>query len=281
MTWPWSGEILLAGPPVPAGPGRRAAAGVAVVWQDLALCDNLDIAANVLLGRERRRLLFSEQRVHAAAAAACWRPRHSAAGHHPQRPAPCPAASASWWPWRGRCAAKPRLLPLDEPTASLGVQESAQVEGLITSLREQGTTILLACHDIDQMFRLADRIVVLRHGRVVADLDPRAATPDEVVALLSGQPVDSSARRQLTRLHGLADRLVSADPSSSLSLILSALGAALGTERLCIHLLERPDPWSAPRHSGSRRPAGRLVAAAGSARRAARSGSPRPPPRCR
>ena len=104
-------------------------------------------------------------------------------------------------------------------------------------MREQGTTILLACHDIDQMFRLADRIVVLRHGRVVGDLDPRGTHPEDVVALLSGQQVDSSARRQLTRLHGLADRLVSADPSSSLSLILSALGAALGTERLCIHLV--------------------------------------------
>src|SRR6185437_1905816 len=57
-----------------------------------------------------------------------------------------------------------------------------------------------------------------------------------VVALVSGQQVDSSARRQLSRLHGLADRLVSADPSSSLSLILSALGAALNSERLCIHL---------------------------------------------
>ena len=100
-----------------------------------------------------------------------------------------------------------------------------------------GTTIVLACHDIDQMFRLADRIVVLRQGRVVADVIPAQVHPDDVVTLLSGQQVDSSARRQLTRLHGLADRLVSADPSSSLSLILSALGAALGSERLCIHLL--------------------------------------------
>ena len=105
-------------------------------------------------------------------------------------------------------------------------------------MRDQGTGILLACHDIDQMFRLADRIVVLRHGRVVADLRPSEVHPDDVVALLSGQQVGSSARRQLTRLHGLADDLVSADPSSSLSLILSALGAALGSERLCIHLLE-------------------------------------------
>jgi ABC-type proline/glycine betaine transport system ATPase subunit len=127
---------------------------------------------------------------------------------------------------------RPRLLVLDEPTASLGVQESAQVEELIMNLREQGTTILLACHDIDQMFRLADRIVVLRQGRILADLRPADTHPDDVVALLSGQTIDSTARRQLTRLHGLTDRLVSADPGSSLSLILSALGAALSTERL-------------------------------------------------
>ena len=133
---------------------------------------------------------------------------------------------------------EPRLLLLDEPTASLGVKESALVEELIIGLRERGTTILLACHDIHQMFRLADRILVLRHGRVAAAVAPSEVHPDDVVALLSGQKVGSSARRQLSRLHGLADRLVSADPSSSLTLILSALGAALGSERLCIHLLE-------------------------------------------
>jgi signal transduction histidine kinase len=118
------------------------------------------------------------------------------------------------------------------------VQESALVERLISRLREQGTTILLSCHDTGQMFRLADRIVVLRHGQVVAELSPSEVHPDDVVALVSGLAVDSSARRQLTRLHRLTGRLVSSEPSSSLSLILSALGAALGSERLCIHLLE-------------------------------------------
>jgi signal transduction histidine kinase len=131
----------------------------------------------------------------------------------------------------------PRLLLLDEPTASLGVAESAQVEELISRLRERGTTIVLACHDIDQMFRLADRIVVLRRGRIVADVVPDQVHPDDVAALVAGQQVDSSARRQLTRLHGLTGRLASADPSSSLTLILSALGAALGSEQLCIHLV--------------------------------------------
>ena len=115
---------------------------------------------------------------------------------------------------------------------------SKLVERLITRLRAQGTTILLSGHDTELMFRLADRIVVLRHGRVVTEVLPSEVRPDDVVALVSGQPVDSSARRQLTRLHGLAGRLVAADPSSSLSLILSALGAALGSERLAIHLPE-------------------------------------------
>ena len=231
-----TGEIYLAGRHVPADPIAAARQGIAVVWQDLALCGNLDVAGNVLLGRETRRLMLSESRFHAKAAELLrglripiddtTRSVSSLSGGQRQLVAVARAM--------GR---RPRLLALDEPTAALGVKESAQVEELIMGLRASGTTILLACHDIDQMFRLADRIVVLRQGRVVADLDPRSSHPDDVVALLSGQQVDSSARQQLTRLHGLADRLVSADPSSSLSLILSALGAALGIERLCIHLV--------------------------------------------
>ena len=232
---PAGGEIHLAGRKVHAEPGAADKHGIAVVWQDLALCDNLDIAANILLGRETRRLLWSETKLHQAAANLLSELKiplrdttqsvRTLSGGQRQLVAVARAM--------GR---RPRLLALDEPTAALGVKESRQVEDLIMGLREQGTTILLACHDIDQMFRLADRVVVLRQGRIVADLRTADTHPDDIVALLSGQQVDSSARRQLTRLHGLTDRLVSADPSSSLSLILSALGAALGTERLCIHL---------------------------------------------
>jgi signal transduction histidine kinase len=237
---PDSGEILLADWPVPADPAAVMRRGVAVVWQDLALCDNLDIAANMLLGRERSRFLLSETRQRAEASQLLRDlgiPLHDPSRgvrtlSGGQRQLLAVARAMSY---------KPQLLILDEPTASLGVTEATQVEGLITSLRLQGTSILLVSHDIEQMFRLADRIVVLRHGRVAGDIRPDSGHPDEVAALVSGQPVDSSARRQLTRLHGLADRLASADPSSSLSLILSALGAALGTERLCIHLLERQD----------------------------------------
>jgi signal transduction histidine kinase/ABC-type multidrug transport system ATPase subunit len=233
---PATGEIFLAGKRVPSDPAGAGKRGIAVVWQDLALCDNLDVAANILLGRESRRLMRSDTRFHAAAAELLSSLRiplrdttlsvRSLSGGQRQLVAVARAM--------GR---RPRLLALDEPTAALGVKESAQVEELIMGLREQGTTILLACHDIDQMFRLADRVVVLRQGRIVADLRPADTHPDDVVALLSGQQIDTSARRQLTRLQGLTDRLVSADPSSSLSLILSALGAALSSERLCIHLV--------------------------------------------
>jgi signal transduction histidine kinase/ABC-type branched-subunit amino acid transport system ATPase component len=232
---PTSGKIVIDGRPVTRDPVAAARQGVAVVWQDLALCDNLDIASNLLLGRERRWNLLSDVRFHATAASVLrsyeiplldtTQAVRSLSGGQRQLVAVARAM-----------AREPRLLLLDEPTASLGVSESAQVERLIARVRERGTTILLACHDIDQMFRLADRIVVLRRGQVVAEVLPDQAHPDDVVALVAGQQVDSSARRQLTRLHGLADRLVSADPSSSLSLILSALGAALGSERLCIHL---------------------------------------------
>ena len=235
-----SGEVRLTGRPVPADPAAVQRRGVAVVWQDLALCDNLDIAANMMLGREGRRFMLSETRQRAAVTrllrelgiplADPTRSVRTLSGGQRQLLAVARAMGA-----------RPRLLILDEPTASLGVSESAQVEELIMSLRRQGTTILLVSHDIEQMFRLADRIVVLRHGRVAGVVRPDTAHPDEVAALVSGQPVDASPRRQLTRLHGLADRLASADPSFSQSLILSALGAAIDAERLCIHLLEGPD----------------------------------------
>ncbi|MGE5137227.1 MAG: ATP-binding cassette domain-containing protein [Gemmatimonadota bacterium] len=237
---PAAGQVQLSGRPVPTDPATVARRGVAVVWQDLALCDNLDIAANMLLGQEDGRFMFSEARQHARATALLaelgiplddtTKGVRTLSGGQRQLLAVARAMSR-----------KPHLLILDEPTAALGVTESAQVEQLITALRGQGTSILLVSHDVEQMFRLADRIVVLRHGTVAGDVDVRTTHPDDLVALISGQRVDSSARHQLTRLHGLVDRLASADPSSSLSLILSALGAALSAERLCIHLLEDQD----------------------------------------
>ena len=230
-----SGRITFAGRQVVAGRRGARRLGVAVVWQDLALCDNLDVAANLLLGRESRRMMFSATRSHTDAAALLDRLSIPLADttaivgtlSRGQRQLVAVARAM-----RDR----PELLILDEPTAALGVAESAQVEDLAASFPKQGTTVLFVSHDVDQMFRLADRIVVLNRGKVVAEVEPELSHPDEVTSLLSGQPVNVSARRQLNRLHRLADHLASAEPSSSLSLILSALGAALENEQLCLHV---------------------------------------------
>jgi ABC-type multidrug transport system ATPase subunit len=234
---PANGQIELAGRAVPADPRAASRRGISIVWQDLALCDNLDVAGNLLLGQETKRLMRSETRFHAAAGALLE------SLQIPIRDTRRVVRSLSSGQRRLIAIARaishrPQLLVLDEPTESLAVIEARQVEDLIANLRAQGTTILLVSRDAEQMFRMADRIIVLRHGRAVAELEPANTHPDDLAALQSGQEVDSSARRQLTRLHGLADSLVSADPQSSLSLILSALGAALGTERVCIHVVQ-------------------------------------------
>jgi signal transduction histidine kinase/ABC-type multidrug transport system ATPase subunit len=234
---PLSGVIRVGGRLLAPDPIAARRLGIRIVWQDPALADNLDVAQNVMLGNERLRHVLSDVWLHQDAAALFRRlgiplqdttlPVQALSGGQRQMVALARAM-----------AREPRLLVLDEPTASLGIQEAQLVEQLINRLREQGTTALLCCHDIPQMFRLADRIVVLRHGRLIAEVSPAEVHPDDVAALVSGQKVDSSARQQLTRLHRLAGRLTSTDPSSNLSVILSALGAALGSERLCIHLPE-------------------------------------------
>jgi signal transduction histidine kinase/ABC-type multidrug transport system ATPase subunit len=233
---PSSGEILLEGEPVPSGTTAAERLGIGVVWQDLELCDNLDVAGNLLLGQEAPRLLLSHSRFHARAAqvlAELGVPIHDTT----QRVRTLPHGQRQLLAVSKVISREPRVLLLDEPTASLGVSETTHVEHLMRRVRDDGRAVLVATRDIDQMLRIADRIVVLREGRVVAQLDPASTHPDEIAALLSGQEVDASARRQLTRLHALADRLVSADPSSSLSLILSALGAALGAAKVAIHVV--------------------------------------------
>jgi signal transduction histidine kinase len=138
---------------------------------------------------------------------------------------------------------QPRLLILDEPTAALGVSETRAVERLIRQLRTSGTAILLVSQRIEQVFDLADRIIVLRKGRVVTEVSPLEVHPDDVVAAMSGIQAESTARRQLHRLRSLVDQLSETAPSASLPLIVSAMAEALGQDQLCVHLLD---------HSGER-----------------------------
>ena len=246
---PDAGEVRLDGVRSPATPKLVRRAGVEVLWQDHGVCDDLDVAANVVLGREQR-WLFGEGDDGDAATTILGRvgaeslPLHRAARTLSRGQKQLVALGRALLP-------DPRLLILDEPTASLGVVETLRVQRLITEFRDSGAGILLVTHDLEQVFSLADRIVVLRQGRVVADVSPMEVQRADVVALMSGMEMDSMAQRQLQRLRSLVDQLSDVEPAASLPLIVSAMAAALDQEMLCVHLLDSSEPTPVLRRSAA------------------------------
>ncbi len=237
---PEEGEAWVDGGPLPSTPDQVRQAGIEVLWQDHGLCEELDVVANVFLGREPGRWLIAESDMREGTASVL---RQVGAETLPlDRPVRGLSRGQRQLVALGRalrCA--PRLLLLDEPTASLGVAETLRVHGVIRQCRDAGAGVLLVTHDLDQVFALADRVVVLRDGRVVADVSPLEVHRDDIVALMSGIEMDSMARRQLQRLRSLVDQLSDVEPAASLPLIVSAMAAALDQEMLCVHLLESPD----------------------------------------
>ena len=233
----------------PGTDGRKAEGGVAVVWQDLALCDNLDLIANLFLGREDR--LLPEETMEATGRRLLAelgidlgdvrRPVDTLSGGERQLLAIARAMLA-----------RPSLLVLDEPTSALAVAAARRVAALVAELRATGTAVLLVSHRPEEVFELADRIVVLRRGRVVAALSAPEAHPDDVTALMSGVEVESTARRKLERLRRLAVQLSGVEAAGSLPLIVSSAATALGVDQLCLHLL---DPGGGTRPARLRRSA--------------------------
>lgn len=186
-----TGSIEFDGSPVSfASPAEARAAGIETVYQDLALAGNMTVWANIFLGRERfvkpRLLRVLDKRGMAASAEEMLRrfrmnvppidaPVGALSGG--QRQAIAIARAAAW---------KSKLIIMDEPTAALGVGETRAVEEVILELRARGFALLIVSHNLDQVFRLADRIWVLRRGRMIADRARTAATPDEIVSLITG-----------------------------------------------------------------------------------------------
>ena len=174
-------------------PTDAARAGIATVYQDLALCDNLDVVANLYLGSEpvepglgrvRRSLdeTAMERRTRELLASLSVTTLDSPRAQvgtlsGGQRQAVAIARSL---------VTHPRILILDEPTAALGVVQTAQVLSLIEHLRGQGLAILVISHNLDNVFHVADRISVLRLGRHVATFDRRRAAREDVVAAITG-----------------------------------------------------------------------------------------------
>ena len=233
---PDAGELHLDGDPMPTTADQVRAAGVEVVWQDHGSCADLDVVANLYLGRERRWFL-SESRMQEGAMAMLRRLGASALPL--DRPVRTLSRGQRQLVALGRALmGDPRVLLLDEPTASLGVAETLRIQALIRECRNGGTGLLLVTHDLEQVFALADRIAVLREGRIVLDTTPRSVNRDDVVALMSGIGMDSTARRELHRLRSLVDQLSDVEPAASLPLIVSAMATALDQDMLCVHLLE-------------------------------------------
>jgi signal transduction histidine kinase/ABC-type multidrug transport system ATPase subunit len=236
-----SGVVEMAGRALAGDPVVARDQGLAVVWQDLALCDNLTAIANLFLGNERIDGVFLDEFAMAAEAVALFERLHITITS-PHQPVGTLSGGQRQLVAIARAALRrPAVLVLDEPTAALGITETQIVERLLAELRDAGAAVLLVSHRLDQVFRLVDRIAVLREGRIVAEVSPLEVHPDDVIAMVSGIEVDSTARRQLQRLRSLVDQLAEVEPAASLPLIVSAMAEALGVEQLCVHLLDHPE----------------------------------------
>ena len=238
---PDSGTVAIDGVGLGRSPRDAIASGLSVVWQDLALCENLDVTANLFLGRElgtRGGLRTAAMRSRAASVfdnlnvsvPELNRPIERLSGGQRQLVAIARATLD-----------EPKVLVLDEPTAALGIAETRTILDVMRTLQRRGVCIVLVSHQLDEVFDVADRIAVMRHGRIVADLHRSQTHPDDVVAMITGADVDSTAGQQLKRLHSLAEQLADADQSSVLPMTVSSLSGALSTERLALLMVDEVD----------------------------------------
>jgi len=184
---PDEGEILFDGSRVSiSGPSEAQRLGIATVFQDLALCDNLDVVANLFLGQEHHTgSVLDEVGMEQEA----WRLLHTLSAKIPS--VRIPIASLSGGQRQTVAIArslvgKPKVVMLDEPTAALGVAQTAEVLNLVERLRETGLGVLLISHNMADVQAVADRIVVLRLGRNAADFRVEEATTADLVAAITG-----------------------------------------------------------------------------------------------
>ncbi|MEY3165235.1 MAG: hypothetical protein RLZZ270_974 [Actinomycetota bacterium] len=181
-----SGQILVNGEPVTIATPRDARAqGIEVIYQKLALAENIDAAGNLFLGRELRTRTGALDDSAMASAT-----RDVLKRLNPRfKNLSTPVKSLSGGQRQSVAIARAvhfnaKILIMDEPTAALGPAETAQVRELIEQLKSEGIGIFLISHDIHDVFDLADRISVMMQGRLVATVDKSKVTKDEVLAMI-------------------------------------------------------------------------------------------------
>jgi D-xylose transport system ATP-binding protein len=192
------GQILFEGKPVSIhGPKDAAKLGIEVVYQDLALCDNLDVVQNMFLGREQHDPLHRlkeapmEQRttetlkgLSVTTIRSVRQPVATLSGGQRQSVA---VARAVMW--------NNRVVFLDEPTAALGVAQTRQVLDLVKRLGDQGLAVVLVSHNLNDVFEVANRITVLRLGRDIGIYERDKTTPEEIVEAITLGTTQSGAEQ--------------------------------------------------------------------------------------
>jgi D-xylose transport system ATP-binding protein len=192
------GQYIFDGRPVTVhGPRSVSDLGIATVYQDLALCDNLDVVGNLYLGREEHigrgplgivdEVPMERRAIEVLRGLSVKIPSvrtqvASLSGGQRQSVAVARAVMGD-----------ARVVLLDEPTAALGVAQTRQVLDLIMRLREQGLGVVVISHNLADVFEVADRIIVLRLGRRVASFAAQRVPRDEVVAAITGAGSGGSA----------------------------------------------------------------------------------------
>jgi len=179
-------------------PAAAHALGIATVYQDLALCDNLNVIDNLYLGRELRPFRLDDVEMETRS----WDLLRQLSAKIPALRSP--VASLSGGQRQTVAIARsllgdPKLIILDEPTAALGVAQTAEVLNLIERLRERGLAVIMISHSMDVVTAVADRVAVLRLGRNNGDFAIKDVSTEDIIAAITGATDNVVTRRSATR----------------------------------------------------------------------------------
>ncbi len=182
------GEVLFAGEPVRLDHPRDAAKhGIEVVYQDLALCDNLDIVQNMFLGREERRLgTFEEGQMEVEAAAALQSLSVKTVKSLRLKVSSLSGGQRQTVAIARAVVKQASVVILDEPTAALGVAQTAQVLALVRRLADHGVAVIMISHNLQDVFEVADDVSVLYLGTMTARIEVAKTTREDVVGYITG-----------------------------------------------------------------------------------------------